>query len=482
MDQKSAPLWEALMGHILAHRCQMHIPGHRSGYAIPGELLSFAGQRIFQLDQTEIPGLDDLHNPQGPIAIAQQLAAKLYGADETFFLVNGTSGGLIALILACCREGDKILIPRNFHRSILSGLIMSGAVPVYYYPKPNDFGCLLGPDSRQIEYILDKQNDIKAVLAINPTYYGVSGDLLNVAKICRDRSIPLLVDEAHGPHLKFHPELPPDALSCGAAAVVQSTHKMGGSLTQSSMLHLKGQALCRDKVADALRMVQSTSPSYILMASLDLARRQMAMSGREIWEQTINRSKWCREKIKKIKGVRIMGQEHLYEPGAKYLDPTRLTISLAQQGMSGYSLAEYLEGKYGVVVEMADYNNIVAALSLGTTNEDCRRLISSLASIIEVIKGSSPVKLPVLLCPEPVVAMTPREAWKKPSQSVALEQCRGLISAETISVYPPGIPALCPGEELTEPLLHYLQEVKRGAYNLQGPADASITTLRVVKE
>ncbi|RYD04252.1 hypothetical protein N752_15525 [Desulforamulus aquiferis] len=259
MGQKHAPLWDALVNNKAADRAQFHVPGHRGGRGISSDLRKLSGSDIFAMDVTELPGTDDLHNPQGSIAEAQQLAAELYQADRSFFLVNGTSVGIMALILACCGPGDKIIVPRNAHRSVLSGLVMSGAYPIYYQPGIiENFNCLAGPDVGTINGLMQKYA-IKAVLAINPTYNGVAGDLVPLAELCQKKGVPLLVDEAHGSHLRFYPGFPPDALGSGATAVVQSTHKMGGSLTQSSILHLKGRLICYDRVADALRMLQSTS-------------------------------------------------------------------------------------------------------------------------------------------------------------------------------------------------------------------------------
>lgn len=481
MRQACAPLWEALLKHKKSGMAQLHVPGHRSGEAVSDDFLHVVGKDIFQIDLTEIPGLDDLHNPQGAIEIAQQLAAELYQADKSFFMVNGTSGGLLALILACCGQGDKIIVPRNAHRSVLSGLIVSGAVPIYYQPAViKEFGCLAGPDHWQIKSLLEKNSDVRAVVGVNPTYYGVAGDLAALAESCHGVGVPLLVDEAHGTHLKFHPELPPDALSCGADAVVQSTHKTGGSLTQSSLLHIQGQRIDIERVAEALRMIQSTSPSYVLMASLDLARQQLAVRGRELLDKSFALAHWCRESLAEIDGVKVLEHKHLGAEGAKYLDVTRLTISLLERGVTGYQLAELLGEKYQVVVEMADYASVVAVISLGTTPNDCQRLITAIKEIVKLETGQPLGFSETLNIPPPVVRLSPREAWLRSGKAVPLEQSLGHISGETVAVYPPGIPVLCPGEEITQPVLDYLTEVKHRGLQLQGPRDGSLSSLRVL--
>lgn len=481
MSQHKAPLWEALFQHQQTHSAQFHIPGHHSGAGLSAEWLELAGQAFFAMDLTEIPGLDDLHNPQGVIAEAQDLAAQVFGAEKSFFLVNGTSCGLEALLLACCKEGDSVIIPRNAHRSVLGGLILSGAKPIYYQPQMiADFGCLGGPDTTQIKKILAENNEAKALLAINPTYYGACGDLVAVAKECHRMGVPLLVDEAHGSHLAFHRNLPADALSCGADAVVQSIHKTGGSFTQSSLLHLQGERVAAGRVAEALRLVQSTSPSYLLMASLDLARRQLALRGEALLEETLQLACWCRDKLTRIPGVRVLGRTDLANTSKVFLDETRLTISLLELGFTGTRTAEILHRKYGVVVEMADYASVVAVLSLGTTPQDCERLVEAIRTMALEAPGIRLTLPETLLLPAPSVMMSPREAWQRQSRPILLEESLGTVSGEIISVYPPGIPVLCPGEKITQQVLDYLQEVRERGYQLQGPRDPALQTIRVL--
>lgn len=481
MSQNRVPLWEVLVRHKQLQAAQFHVPGHRSGAAIPKDFIQLAGTGLFQIDLTEIPGLDDLHNPQEALAEAQQLAAELFGAEKSFFLVNGTSCGLIALIMACCNSGDKIIIPRNAHRSVLSGLILSGAEPIYYQPEILfDFACVGGTNPQQIQEILKKNFDAKAVLVVNPTYYGVCGDIGTVAKDCHQAGIPLLVDEAHGTHLSFHQGLPPDALSCSADAVVQSTHKTGGSLTQSSLLHLQGNLIDQRRVAEALRMVQSTSPSYILMASLDLARRQLALEGKELLENTLRLAYWCRGKLKTIPGIRILDEGTLACLGGNRLDTTRLTISLLKLGLTGYQTAELLQQEYGVFVEMADYASVVAVIALGTTQEDCSRLVEALQQIAREAAGVSLTVPESLRLPAPCVVLNPRDAWQSKSKEIVLEDSLGYISSETIAVYPPGIPVVCPGEKITQQVFEYLLTIRQGGYRLQGPSDPTLRKIKVV--
>ncbi len=482
MMQSKAPLWEALIKNKKSTLAQLHIPGHRGGRAIPSEFLEAVGKEIFALDLTEVPGLDDLHNPEEAIADALQLTSELFQADQSFWLVNGTSCGLVALILACCSNGSEIILPRNAHRSVVSGLILSGAMPIYYQPEVIEpFACLAGPSVEQIERLLKKYKNVKAVLAVSPTYYGILGDLAALAGVCHQAGVPLLVDEAHGSHLKFHPELPPDALGCGADAAVQSFHKTGGSLTQSSMLHIKGKRINRERLADALRMVQSTSPSYLLMASLDLARRQLALQGKELLEETLGLARCTSDRLSRLTGVKVLGQEHLGGDGAKCLDDTRLTISQLELGLTGYQAAEILQHNYGVVVEMADYASVVLVISLGTTKKDCQRVIQAIEELA-LTQTEQPVYFPkTLQQPLPVVILSPREAWQREATDVPLEKSIGCICGETVAVYPPGIPVVCPGEEISPAVVDYLLEVREQGIRVQGARDGSLQQIRVIE-
>lgn len=483
MNQNRAPLWEAIVKYRELNPAVFHVPGHRQGRAVPEPMLNLAGQDFFSIDLTEVPGLDDLHNPQGAIARAQALAAELYGADRTYFSVNGTSGGLMALIMAVCRTGEKICVPRNMHRSVLSGLIWSGADPVYLPPAVIEpFGVAAGVAPGSLQSALADCAAVKGVLAVHPSYYGVTGNLSGLAALAHRHGVPLLVDEAHGAHLHFHRQLPVDALSCGADGVAQSTHKLAGALTQASMVHIQGSRLNRGRLTAAMSMVQSTSPSYILMASLDLARQQLAVKGRDLLQRALELAWETRQGITELPGLVLLGQEHLGGGGASALDPTRLTVNVTGLGLNGYQAAEYLRQRQGVQVEMADQRNIVAVISIGTGPADCSRLLAGLSGLVRDNRpgtgliSSAPVKLPV---PEKI--LTPRQAWLADSQAVPLEQARDRISAETVAAYPPGIPAICPGEAVTAEVQEYLIYLRRCRIPVQGPADAALNTLQVLQ-
>ncbi|WP_238455533.1 aminotransferase class I/II-fold pyridoxal phosphate-dependent enzyme [Desulfolucanica intricata] len=480
--QKKLPLFDAIAKYSNG-AANLHVPAHRQGFAAPDSLVNFAGQNIFKLDLTEIYGLDDLHNPQGVIAEAQKLAAQLYGADYSFFLVNGTTCGLQALIMSVCSSEEKIIVPRNVHRSVLAGLIFSGADPIYIIPEVMpEFNFLVGFLPDKLKVLLKRYPEIKAAMAVYPTYYGVGGDLEDIAKLLHDQNKPLLVDEAHGAHLAFHHALPPQALDVGADAVVQSTHKLGGALTQASMLHLKGKRVDPGRVAQALKLVQTTSPSYILMASLDTSRRQLALTGHDLLNHAILLADYTKQLLQEIEGLKILTPDFLNVPGADFLDPTRLVINVAQTGLTGYRVADLLAIRYNVHIEMADPLNLIVPVTIGTTEQDCLSLVEGLKNIVQTESGVNfdKAKLQIFIPDLPEKEMLPREAWFAGHKKVLLSEAAGEVSAEWLAVYPPGIPVLFPGELITNILIDYLQQIKAAGLRTQGLEDSSLTTIKVV--
>lgn len=483
-NYKHTPLLNALQKYSMSKPVRLHVPGHGGGPGLPAAM-----QRVGlpAWDVTELAELDDLHNPAGVIAAAQRSAAELYGARCTFFLVNGTTVGIQALIAATCSEERVLVLPRNVHRSVLGGLVISGARPVFIEPciVPG-FGFSAGFAPDKLEVALGQNPGAGAVLAVHPCYYGVVGNLAGLDKVCRRHGVPLLVDEAHGTHLRMHPGLPADALSLGADAVVQSVHKTGGALTQASWLHLGTELVDRERVARALRLLQTSSPSYILMASLDAARRQLALKGRALLDELLALAAEAAGKINQIPGLAVLGEEHLDGPGAVGYDPTRLVVSVRGLGVSGYAVAQRLADKHGIYVEMADSLNVVAVLSLGTGRADVQALCSALAETSRwaVTEFGSATRysqgLPPVGPPLPPQLMTPRRAWLAEQKKVALGDARGLVAAEIIAVYPPGIAAIYPGEEITSEVIEYLIKVRAAGIHIQGAADPGLSTIRVV--
>jgi arginine/lysine/ornithine decarboxylase len=474
--QRQAPLYAALRRHVQRRCAHLHVPAHRQGEALPSSL---KGEDFFQLDLTELPGLDDLHSPGGPIARAQELAAKLYGARATFFLVNGTTAGVTALFLAACRPGQKVVVTRDAHRSVLAGLVLSGADPVFVAPRLlPPFGIPAAVRPEDLSGALRAHPEARGVFVVYPNYYGVAADLPALAGVARRHGKPFFVDEAHGAHFPFHPDLPPEALACGADAAVMSVHKTGGSLTQSSFLHLGGEGLLQARVAAALSLLQTSSPSYLLLASLDLARRQLAVKGFELLARALALARRTRAALSAIPGLAVFGEEEV--PAGERLDPLRITIGVRELGLSGYRAAALLAQKYRVHCELADNRNIVAAVGIGTREEDCSRLVSALTEISRTRRRRR--SLPEIPRPPapPPKRMTPREAWFAPARTVSLEAARRLVSSEWVAVSPPGVPVIYPGEEITPEVSEYLQFLRANGISVTGPTDRSLATIRVV--
>lgn len=480
-SQGETPLLAALLEHCRRPYARLHVPAHRQGQAI------FAPWRqhrdFLKMDLTELPGLDDLHAPAGVIARAQELAAALYGADTTFFLVNGSTAGVASLVVALCGPGEEILLPRYAHRAVLGGLVFSGARPVFLHPDYlEEFYIPLPLGAEAVAGAVEKHAGARALLAVHPTYYGLCGDLEAQAKAAHAAGIPLVVDEAHGAHFAFHEAFPSPALACGADAVVQSLHKTGGSLTQTSLLHLKGARVDAARVRAALSWLQTASPSYLLMASLDGARWQLAGEGRRLLESALELAFYLRRELSRLPGLLVLGEEHLGKANAGSLraDPTRLVVNVRRLGLTGYAVADLLAREYGVLVEMADYANLVALVGIGTTREDAVGLWRGLKEISRRHARSRPLPSPPAPPPLPPARLTPREAWLAPCRSLPLEGCAGRVSAEAVSVSPPGVPLVYPGEEITPEIIEYLRWLRAHVPALQGAADPHLEGMRVV--
>ncbi|AEF93776.1 Arginine decarboxylase [Desulfotomaculum nigrificans CO-1-SRB] len=486
---QNTPIIEALKKYINDRTIRFHMPGHKGGQITNNAVIDFLGSRVFEADVTNVPGMDDLHQTHGVIKEAQELAARTFGADATYFLINGSSCGLQALVMAACNPGDKILVPRNIHRSILSGIILSGAVPVFFMPEyDQDFAIPLGVTPTTIANSLAGHPDVKAVMLVNPTYHGITSDLSTIAKIVHRHNVPLLVDEAHGPHLYFHEDLPKSALDSGADATVHGTHKMLAAFTQASMLHVKGDRINRQRLEASLRLLQSTSTSYLLLASLDGARAQIAEQGRQLVDKTLDLARYLRGKIKEIPGFRVFGEEKIGQPGVLGLDLTKVTVSVRDLKVTGFWAEQWLREKHHIQVEMSNVFNLLLLLTFGNWRSDVDYMLKALNELSEhvrqnpkLMKRYSPLPavnlLPVI--PEPV--LTPREAFWAQSVATPLQQSVGRVCAEVITCYPPGIPVICPGERITSEIVEYLSLMRAMGVHFQGCYDGSMENVLVVK-
>ncbi|MEH1828396.1 MAG: aminotransferase class I/II-fold pyridoxal phosphate-dependent enzyme [Nostoc sp.] len=488
LNQNQTPLLDALKANAARPHAPFYTPGHKLGEGISQPLADLLGKAVFRADLTELADLDNLFTPQGVIQEAQQLAAEAFGASQTWFLVNGSTCGIEAAILATCGTGDKIILPRNVHSSAIAGLILSGAIPIFLNPEYNpvlDIAHSITPNA--VQSALQQHPDAKAVLVVYPTYYGVCGDLSAIANITHQYNIPLLVDEAHGAHFAFHPELPTPALAAGADLTVQSIHKVLGAMTQASMLHIQGNRIDGDRISKALQLVQSTSPSYVLLASLDAARQQMALHGKMLMSRTLQLADEARTRISQIPGLSVLEMPQLAEsPGFVALDKTRLTVTVAALGLTGFEADEILDEKLGVTAEFASLQHLTFIISLGNTSADIEQLVQSFTTLAQEYRRTDlTVKNQVWQnldkTPSYALQLSPREAFFAVSETLPLSQTNKRICAEIICPYPPGIPVLMPGEFITKSVLEYLQQIQAMGGFISGCNDISLKTLKVVK-
>jgi arginine decarboxylase len=484
LKQSQTPIIDALQEWVCKAHAPFYTPGHKRGVGMNPILTANWGAAVFGWDLPELPGLDNLHAPTGIIEQAQILAAEVFGAERTWFLVNGSTTGVIAAILATCGEGEKIILPRNIHSSAIAGLIHAGAVPIFITPEYDielDIAHSITPAS--VKLALEQHPDAKAVMLVYPTYYGAGGDLAAIGSIVHSYGIPLLVDEAHGAHLGFHPELPPAALSVGADVTIQSTHKLLGSLTQSAMLHVNSSLIDVDTIGRSLRLLQSTSPSYLLLASLDAARQQMALEGEELMAQTIELAKIARARIDRIPGLAVVKLDTA-TPGCKYLDPTRITVTVTGLNLTGFAADEILT-QLGVVAELPSMRHLTFIISIGNRQSDIDRLVEALTELATHHREDRQLNLDSIEPLQPIstkMAITPRQADRSPQIAIPVlgGAAIGKISAESVCPYPPGIPVLLPGEIITIAALNYLQQILDLGGELAGCSDPTLATIRIV--
>ncbi|AFK85778.1 MULTISPECIES: aminotransferase class I/II-fold pyridoxal phosphate-dependent enzyme [Thermoanaerobacterium] len=474
--QNDAPLFEALKNYVEENVYAFHVPGHKHGKGNK-EFTQYVGSAVMGIDVNSMEDLDNLANPVSVIEEAHKLAAQAFGADYAYFLVNGTTSGIQAMIMAATEPGDKIIMPRNAHKSAFSALILSGAIPVYLYPEiDEDLDVALGISVDKVQEAILANPDAKAVLILNPTYYGITSELEKIIHLAHENNMAVLCDEAHGSHFYFHPDMPPGGITLGADICALSIHKTGGSMTQSSLLLSKGDRVEVSSIKSILNLLQSTSASYVLMASLDVARKQLATKGEEILAKVIELSEYAREEINKIDGLKAITQKDIMSP--YMLDPTKLVINVSKTGMTGYEIMRELRLKYHIQLEMADLSNIMAIISLGDEKDDVEHLIRSLKEFVRMKKNHDEITTGNIIRPEVIVA--PRDAYYSKSRSILLDDAEGEICAEMIMAYPPGIPMICPGERITKDIIERVKLLKMQHCQLQGTEDPNIDHIKVL--
>lgn len=486
LDQNKTPLFSVLKNEYVGRNIlPFHVPGHKRGKGVDEEFFNFMGEGAFSMDVTIFKMVDGLHHPKSCIKEAQELSADAYGVKHSFFAVNGTSGAIQAMIMSVMKAGEKILVPRNVHKSVSAGIILSGSEPVYMNPEIDEnLGIALGVKPQTVENMLKQDPDIAAVLIINPTYYGVATDIKKIADIVHSYDIPLIVDEAHGPHLHFHDDLPVSAVDVGADICTQSTHKILGSMTQMSLIHVNSDRVDVEKVKQILSLLHTTSPSYPLMASLDCARRQIATKGRELLTRTIELARYFRREANRIPGIYCFGEELVGKDGFFAFDPTKITISAKELGLKGFELESLLVDDYNIQMELSDYYNTLGLVTIGDTQESIDKLLDALRDISKRLWGNKKhleknfIKLP----DTPELVLMPREAFYSEKNKVLFKESVGKICGEMIMAYPPGIPIIIAGERISQDIVDHIQELKDANLHIQGMEDPDLETINVIEE
>lgn len=483
MKNDDMPIVRSLEEYRDEEVVSFHMPGHKRGNIYKRLELDYLKGGVLALDTTEVPGIDNLHSPEAAILEAQKLAAGVFGADHSFFLVNGTTAGIYSMILAATNPGDRIIIPRNCHRSVFGAVVLGRLQPVYIEPEMDpQLGLAVGIRPETVLHAMEKHKDVKAVVITYPTYYGTCSDIEAIAEIVHAGNAVLLVDEAHGSHFIFNDKLPRPALIAGADMTAQSIHKTLPSMTQSSMLHIRAGRVDMDKLQFFLQLTQTTSPSHILLASLDSARHIMQEKGKELLDGTIKWSNWARDEINKIPGLYCISGDRIGSRGVADIDPTRLTVNFEAAGISGTEADTILRNDFKIQVEMSDLYNIVAIATIGNCKEDYERFVAALKKIAaDGIKSPAGGSQVVSYKASPELCMMPWEAVYREKEQINTGESAGRICGEMVIPYPPGIPVLMPGERITPENIEYLKLCVEKGIKINGASDPKLAKICVLK-
>lgn len=479
-SQNDAPLYEAMKNFRLNRVVPFDVPGHKGGRG-NAELTDFLGINCMKADVNSMKPLDNLCHPVSVIKEAQETAAEAFGAAASFFIVNGTTGSVQAMIMSVCKDGDKLIMPRNVHRSAINALVVNGAVPIYVNPGVNkELGIPLGMSVADVEAAIKANPDAKAVLINNPTYYGVCSDLRAIVELAHKHNMLALVDEAHGTHFYFGENMPVSAMAAGADMAAVSMHKSGGSLTQSSIL-LCGKSINAGYVRQVINLTQTTSASYLLMSSLDIARKNLALNGKKIFAKAVEYADYARNEINKIGGFYAFGPELIDGDAFFDFDRTKLSVNTMNTGLAGIEVYDLLRDEYGIQIEFGDIGNILAYISAGDRSFEIERLISALAEI-KRLNSKDKTGMFDHEYIDPIVSLSPKNAFFSSKKTVALEDSLDKICGEFVMCYPPGIPILAPGEKITEEIINHITYAKEKGCFLSGTQDIEVNTLQIVEE
>ncbi len=478
--QKKAPIYEALEKFRKKRVVPFDVPGHKRGRGNP-ELVELLGEKCVNLDVNSMKPLDNLCHPVSVIKEAEELVADAFGAEHAFLMIGGTTSAVQSMVLSVCKANDKIILPRNVHKSVINALILCGATPIYVEPKVNErIGIALGMEIDSFVRVIEENPDAVAVLVNNPTYYGICSDLKKIVEVAHSHGLRVLADEAHGTHLYFGEDLPVSAMAAGADFAAVSMHKSGGSLTQSSVL-LTSQGVNADYVRQIINLTQTTSASYLLLSSLDISRRNLALRGRESFAAVVKMAEYARNEINAIGGYYAYSKELVNGTSVYDYDVTKLSVHTQGIGLTGIEVYDLLRDEYDIQIEFGDIGNILAYISIGDRIRDIERLVGALADIKRLYErdGSDLVSGEYI---QPDVAMSPQTAFYANKESVPIRQTDGMICAEFVMCYPPGIPILAPGERITKEIIDYILYAGEKGCSLQGTEDPKVAYLKVIKD
>lgn len=481
MNQDKAPVYEALEEFRRNRVVPFDVPGHKRGRGNP-ELVKLLGKQCVELDVNSMKPLDNLCHPVSVIKEAEKLAADAFGAASAFLMVGGTTSAVQTMVLTACKSGEKIILPRNVHRSVINALVVNGATPIYVNPDTDKkLGIALGMKISQIEKAIEENPDAVAILVNNPTYYGICSNLRKIVEIAHDHNMMVLVDEAHGTHFYFGENMPVTAMAAGADMSSVSMHKSGGSLTQSSFL-LAGPRVSPGYVRQVINLTQTTSASYLLIASLDISRRNLALRGKESFAQVQEIADYARTEINKIGGYYAYGKELINGDSVFDFDSTKLTVYTLDIGLAGIEVYDLLRDEYDIQLELGDIGNVLAYISIGDRMREVERLVSALYDIKRRYKKDRSGLFDHEYI-NPMVVMTPQEAfYAAKEEMIPIRETNGRICTEFVMCYPPGIPILAPGERITQEIIDYILYAKEKGCSLTGPEDEKVERLNVIKE
>jgi lysine decarboxylase len=478
--QEETPIYDAVRQYIENRIVSFDVPGHKQGKGHKALIDAF-GKQCVSMDLNSSKPLDNLTHPTGAIRRAEELAAEAFRAEHAFFMLNGTTAAVQNMIFYCCGKGDKIILPRNVHKSVINAMVICGAEPVYINPGVNpELGISLGMSVEDIKNAIRENPSAKAVFVNNPTYYGVCSNLKEIVKVAHSAGMLVIVDEAHGTHFYFGEDMPLSAMDAGADISAISVHKTGGSLTQSSMLRI-GDKVDAEAMRQTINLTQTTSGSYLLMISLDIARKNLFLNGKEIFKKVSAFAEYARAEINKIGGFKAFSSEIINGDTAFAFDKTKLSIHTRAMGLAGIEVYDLLRDEFGIQIEFGDIGNILAIISVGDRELEIERLLGALSEIYRRFR-KKPMNMLEHEYIEPILVTSPQKAFYAAKRTFPIEKCAGRVSAELIMAYPPGIPILAPGELITNEIIEYVRYAKEKGCAMMGTRDITMKNIETLEE